>query len=85
MSSSAALKTEAALTLDLEEGWRVLLLWKPGKEDVTAWQVRRSVSDLFFEGSLGGLVERQGQTLAMSAFHLPSSCWWICASLENAR
>lgn len=73
MSSSATLKTEAALTLDIEGGLASLSTWKPGKEDVTVWQVYRSLRYLLFEGSLGGLVEMQGQkAFAMSV--LPSSC-----------
>lgn len=84
MNSSATLKAEGALQLDGEGVLVRLSAWKGGKEDLTMWQACRSLSYLLFKDRLGGLVEIKGlKALATSVPPLPSSCYWICVSLQK--
>lgn len=84
MNSSATLKAEGALQLDGEGVLVRLSAWKGGKEDLTMWQACSSLSYLLFKGRLGGLVEIKGlKALATSVPPPPSSCYWICVSLQK--
>lgn len=70
VNSSATLKAEGTLKLDAGVGLASLSTWKWDKEDLTVWQVYRSLSYLSFEGSLGGLVEIEGLKHLSCLYHI---------------
>lgn len=70
MNSSATLKAEGALQLDGKGVLVRLSVQKGGKEDLTMWQARSSLSYLLFKGRLGGLVEIKGLKALATSLHL---------------